>query len=210
MKFRSVLFTAAIVVFTSGATNAAIVNYGDPITGGETEIFSNDVISDGQRGAIFTSPNADSGVFHSYLANNSTITFSYNFPLNCPNFFPTCPVVGATGGVWPSENYAQASTFQPSKFTYHFGDVFAAANLNGSDGFTSITNHSGEVIPISSWFSGLLQQVSNGAGGTVGKINYSVSAVPLPASVVMFGSAVAALFGFSYLSRQRKGAILQA
>lgn len=208
MKFRSVLFIAAMVAFTSGAANAAIVNYGDPITGGATEIFSNDVISDGQSGTIFTSPNADSGVFHAYLAYG-TITFSYN--ISPPNNFPHFPIVGAHGGVngYPLQS-AHATTYGDGKYNFNSLDVFATANLNESDGFTSITNHSGEVIPISSFFFGLLQQVSNGAGGTVGKINYSVSAVPIPASVVIFGSAIAALFGFSYLSRQRKGTILQA
>ena len=48
MKFRSAMIVAAVVAFTSGAANAAIVNYGDPITGGGENITTNDVISDGQ------------------------------------------------------------------------------------------------------------------------------------------------------------------
>ncbi len=211
MKFRSVLFTAAMVVFTSSAANAAIVNYGDPITGGGENITLSKAVQSGQSGTIFTSPNATGGGFHAYLGNNSTITFSYNiFP---PNTFPHIPILAARGGVngYPLQS-AAASTYQDGKHNFNSFDVFATANVHytGGDGSTSITNHSGDVIPFSSVFSGLLEQISNGVGGTVGQINYNVSAVPLPVSVVMFGSAIAALFGFSYLSRQRKGVILQA
>lgn len=213
MKFRSVLFTAAMIVFASGVANAAIVNYGDHITGGEN-VTSSDVISNGQNGSVFISPNAESGGFQAYLANNSTITFSYPFTYILPaNSFVTVPLVYATGGVFPGgeggPNYAHATNYGAGKYNMQFGDVFATANLDA----VSITNRSGEVIPFSTSFFGFLQQFSNGAGGTVGKINYSafdISAVPLPSSVVMFGSAIAALFSFSYLSRQRKGTILQA
>ncbi len=205
MKFRSVVIFSAMVVFMSGAADAAIVNFGSPITGGGENITSSEVISNGQSGSIFTSPNAEGGEFDAYLPNNSTITFSYNFSDSQPSRFIPFPQVSIFGGVFPF-NYAQANTYGDGKFTYHFDDVFATANLTGS----SLTNHSGEVIAFSSYFSGLLQQVSNGVGGTVGKISYSVSAVPLPSSVVMFASAIAALFGFSYLSRQRKSTILQA
>ncbi len=203
MKFRSVVIVAAMIVFTSGTTNAAI--FGDSWSGGgETVTLIKSTMPIGESGTIFTSPNANSGSFQSNLANNSKITFSYTFSSTSPS-----NALGAATGWFNPTYYSQADS---SGFSFYLttASIFVTANISGLNGFTSISNTSGQGIDFASSFYGLLQQVSNGRGGTVGHINYNVSAVPLPASVVMFGSAIAALFGCSYLSRQRKGTILQA
>lgn len=204
---------AAIIAFLPITANAAIVNYGDPITGGGENITLSKAVQSGQSGTIFTSPNAENGGFHASLGNNHTITFSYNFS-SATNFTYGSPQVRVQSGTledfYNGRPSAFATSFGLGKYNYQSSAIFATANIYELGGETSITNNSGGDIPVSSFFGGLLEQVSNGVGGTVGQINYNVSAVPLPASVVMFGSAVAAMFGFASLSRQRKGTILQA
>lgn len=77
--------------------------------------------------------------------------------------------------------------------------VLASANLNaaGTLGTTTITNISGSAAQFQSIFSGL--QTSLGRSVS---ISYSVSAVPLPASLPMFAAVLAGMVGFAMLRRK--------
>ncbi len=196
MKFRSAIMAAAIIMLSAGAANSAVVDYGNPTTGDGENLGYVGLIPADQSGTFFTSPGAAVGVVNGSLANNSRITFSYSFSDMNP-----FSLLAASGGVSDSSHYGSALS---SGFSVSTGGVFATANVSGSNGTTSITNVSGGNIDFSSIFVGLLHLFSNGSGGFVGKINYNVSAVPLPATALMFGSALAAMFACSYFSRQRK------
>lgn len=202
MKFHNAMMAAVVVLFTSGTANAAVVDFGSPTTGGGENIGSVGLIPADQSGTFFTTPSAGVGIAKGTLADNSKITFTYTFSNTSP-----FSLLAASGGNSDTPNYASAIS---NGFSVAAGGVFASANISGQNGSTSITNVSGGNIDFSSIFVGLLQLFSNGSGGFVGKINYNVSAVPLPATVLMFGAAIAGMFGFSNLSRRRKDNILQA
>lgn len=202
MKFHNAIMAAVVVLFTSGAANAAVVNYGDPITGGGGNIGNVGLIPSGQSGTFFTTPGAGIGLILGSIADNSKITFDYTFSNSSP-----ISILGSTGGNSGTSTYAAASS---TGFSIATGGVFASANISGLNGTTSISNTSGGNIDFSSIFVGLLQLFSNGSGGFVGKINYNVSAVPLPATVLMFGAAIAGMFGFSQLTRRKRNSVLQA
>lgn len=200
MKFRNTLIVSIITaVFTSSAASAAIMNYGDPITGGGEALGDVGIIPESQSGTFFTSPNAPAGTISGSLNNNSKITFTYTFS-------PTSPfeVLASLGGVSSTPNFASANSFGGSVST---GTVFATANISGLNGTTTITNVSGGVLGFQSIFAGFLKLFANGSGGFVGHINYNVSAVPLPASVLMFGAAIAGMFGFTRF-KQRKESLV--
>lgn len=201
MKFHNAMLAAAVVLLTSSTANSAVVDFGSPITGGAENMGDVGLIPSDQSGTFFTSPNAGLGIINASIADNSKITFSYDFSSSTP-----VSIVGASGGGSGSSNFATATS---SGFNVATGGVFASANISGTHGITSITNNSGGTIDFSSVFVGLLHLFSNGVGGFVGKINYNVSAVPLPASALLFGTAIASMFGFSYYSRKRRDSILQ-
>lgn len=202
MRFHNAIMAAVAVLFTSSVANSAVVDYGSSVTGGGENIGSVGLIPSDQSGTFFTTPGAGVGLISGIIGNNSKITFSYTFSPSSP-----FSILGSAGGVSGSPNFASANS---NGFSVATGGVFATANISGLNGTTSITNTSGGNIDFSSIFVGLLQSFSNGSGGFVGKINYNVSAVPLPAAALMFGSALAAMFGYSRLSRQRRKGILQS
>ncbi len=192
---------AAIIAFLPITANAAIVDsFGDSLNGGGEDIRLKTIMPIGQSGTIFTSPNATGGAFHANLANNSKITFSYTFSSTSPS-----NALGAATGWFNPTYYSQADS---SGFSLYLttASIFVTANISGLNGETSITNNSGQGIDFTSYFSGHLQQFSNGVRGTVGQINYDVSAVPLPASILMFGTALISMLAFSY--KQRKASML--
>lgn len=202
MKFHNAMVAAIVILFTSGAASAAVVDYGNPTTGGGENIGNIGLVPAGQSGTFFTSPNAGLGLESGSLANNTIIKFNYEFSSSSP-----VDILGSSGGTSGTPDYAAATS---NGFSLSTGGVFATANVSGVNGSTSITNVSGGNINFSSFFVGLMHLFSNGVGGFVGKINYSVSAVPIPASALLFGSAIAGMFGFSYLSRKRRDNIQQA
>lgn len=201
MRFRNAIMTAVVVLFASGAANSAVVDFGSPITGGAENIGSVGLVPSDQSGTFFTTPGAGVGLIAGSLGNNSKITFSYTFSGSSP-----FSILGSSSGVSGSPVFASANS---NGFSVATGGVFATANISGLNGTTSITNVSGGNVDFTSIFVGLLHLFSNGSGGFVGKINYNVSAVPLPATLLMFGSAIAAMFAYSR-SRQRKDGLLQA
>jgi hypothetical protein len=196
MKFRHTLAAIVLSVFTSSAADAAVVNFGSPITGGGENIGNVGLVPSSQSGTFFTSPGAGFGLISGSLSSNSKITFSYTFSSANP-----FEILAASGGTSGTTNFASASS---TGFSTSTGSVLASANISGVNGTTSVTNISGGVLSFSSIFIGFLNLVSNGAGGFIGKINYNVSAVPLPASVLMFGAAIVGMFAFAQFSRQRK------
>lgn len=194
MKFRNTLMAAIIVVFSSNIASAAVVNFGDPITGGGENLGNVGLIPSDQSGTFFTTPNTGFGIISGSLDNNSKITFDYSFSSTSPY-----KILAALGGASGNPDFASAIS---NSFTISTGGAFASANVTGLNGTTSITNLSGGVLNFSSIFLGLLELVSNGSGGFIGKINYNVSAVPLPASVLMFGAAIAGMFAYSRFRRK--------
>lgn len=194
MKIRNALAAVIIAGFTSSAANAAVVDFGNPVTGGGENIGDIGTVSSNQSGTFFTTPNTGFGLITGSLANNSEITFTYTFSNSSP-----FQILASSGGISDSANFASANS---GGFSIATGGAFASANLSGLNGTTSISNVSGSTLSFSSIFVGLLNLVTNGQGGFVGKINYSVSAVPLPSTVLMFGAALAGMFAFS--RKQRK------
>ncbi|MEQ1706509.1 MAG: hypothetical protein ABL867_11150 [Rickettsiales bacterium] len=211
MKFYTTI-VAVIIAFLPITANATVVDFGDPITGlpdinGYNGVHTFADFLPNQTGTIFTTPGASNGLAEGYIPNNHKITFSYSFS-NATLYDPstgTGNLLYMLGG--DAFNSIQVSHSSNDLLPPVAGfEVFAAANISGTSGTTSFTNTSGIQKYFVSYFSGILESVANGQGGFVGKINYSVSAVPLPASVLMFGTALIFMAAFSY--KQRKASIL--
>ncbi len=194
MKLLRTLAAVAIAIFISSTANAAVVNFGNPKTGGGENIPNVGLFSVGQSGTFFTTPSAFFGSINGFIPNNTKVTFTYTLASSGSAF------LGSSGGFSNSPAYASANS---NGFSVATGGVFASANVSGTSGTTSIGNVSGGTINFLSVFIGFLKSFPTGCGCFVGKINYDVSAVPLPASVLMFGAAIAGMFAFSRF-KQRK------
>lgn len=193
MKIRNTLMAVILAVFTSSAANAAVVNYGSPVTGGAESLISTFTsVAAGQSGIFFTSPGVSSGTVLGTLANNLKVTFYYEF-------IGLGKIDISSIGDSSTSSYSAADSINGT--TVAGGGVFATANVTGVNGVTSVSNVSGATQNFTSFFLGKLKLYSN-----VGNIHYNVSTVPLPTSVLMFGAALAAMFAFS--RKQRKASSL--
>jgi hypothetical protein len=199
MKLLRTLAAVAVAIFISSTANAAIVNFGNPVFGGSELIPNVGLIPSGQSGTFFTTPSAFFGIINGSIANNTKITFTYTLANSGSAF------LGSSGGFSNSPAYAAANS---NGFSVATGGVFASANVSGTSGTTSIGNVSGETISFSSVFIGFLKSFASGCGCFVGKINYNVSAVPLPDSVLMFGAAIAGMFAFSRFKQRKESSTL--
>ncbi|MEQ1790456.1 MAG: hypothetical protein ABL857_08430 [Rickettsiales bacterium] len=198
MKLRNILMAVILAVCTSSAANAS-VDFGDSLLGGPASVDMGPLaISGPQDGTFYIERNTvfDGGTIQGILANNSIIEFTYHLAnAILPNSVQSD--VGTSIGIY-SEANSSAGTIAA------VGGVFATANIVSLTGKTSISNFSGAAQSFTTTFSGLLEQFITGSG-TVGRITYTVSAVPIPTSVLMFGAAIIGMFAFA--RKQRKEAI---
>ncbi len=204
MKTKSsalITILATGLILNAGAAYAAIVNYVGNINDMNT-------VSIGQTGTLSS---ANSGGLlvndiQGSLPSNSMITFTYNFggdllsgSLNSGSSYDY---------LLAGDNYNGGALNQaPSNTYYSFGTingnpstslVVASAQIDATTdtGMTSITNNSAGLATFASIFTGLI------AGANNLTITYSVSAVPLPAALPLFGLGLSAL-GFGAWRRKR-------
>jgi hypothetical protein len=135
------------------------------------------------------------------LAANSEVTFTYNYTGLTPAALSMTGIGSNSGGL----AYTSVSGFN-SNGTLLYGTqnqstssptlpIFVTASLTPSSGTasTTIVNASSSSVNFSSIFQDIIFSISSGALTS----SYKVSAVPLPASLVLFASGLLALAGFA-------------
>ena len=142
------------------------------------------------------------------LPSNSMITFSYNFGGSLLSGYLSAGADYSYLMDGDSFNGGALNT-SPTGINYSFGTVngvsstplvMASAQIDtATTGTTVITNNSGGLGTFASVFQGLI------AGNNDVTVAYSVSAVPLPAALPLFGAGLSAL-GFGAWRRRKAAA----
>lgn len=204
-KLILAIAVSSAMLLGAGTASAATVNYnGSNVSMGTVQV--------GQSGSV-SAVNAGGLIINSIsggLPSNSMITFTYNFSGNVLS-----GLLGSAAeysyNLGGNNYYGNALSLQPSSGTISYGMVngatsnslvIASAQIDFATNTAStiITNNSSGLADYASIFTGLM------IGGNTLDIAYSVSAVPLPAALPLFGAGLGALAGFGAWKRKKAAA----
>jgi len=212
MKKHSILAvalaTASLIAFCLPAKASVISNTTDlgTVSAGSVTLYSN-----APANFAFTDYSGD-------LPADTKITFNYSFTdlasggeLEGNGSYP------ASGTIGPSTPNGFSLALSPgtSETEGFIGStpsaplVLASANLSGTGtgtGTVTIINDSSGLASFTAIFSGAFTGISGGKFSE----SYSVSSVPLPATLSMFGGVMLALVGFGWMRRKQDSSIAAA
>ncbi len=206
MNLRKILMVSIISIglaFGANNASAAIVDYsGGDVNMGNVVVGQSGTITGDSLGALIV--NNISGA----LPNNSMITFTYNFAGNLLGG------ILASGAEYSynvgADNFSGSTlSINPMGLQYSFGTTngtssAALAMASAQIDFTAntataiITNDSAGLLDFASFFTGLV------IGDNNLSVAYSVSSVPLPAALPLFGLGLTAFAGYSIRKRKKQ------
>lgn len=214
MKLRSLLVTTAATaaIFAGSPAQALVLDFsGSNVDMGHAVVGQTGTITDIYSNLFALPPNvAGGGTVYGYIPTHSVINFTYTFTGLSNGVLNSYSSYDYTAG---GHHYTGSSTGNSSTGVVNHGEidglatyskVFSTANLTvvnpgTSTGATQIANYAPQYQQFSSGFFGILSTLPPG----VGTITYSVSQIPLPASLPMSLAAIGGLFAYAY-GRKRK------
>ena len=210
MSFGRILAGAAIAMagfVGADSANATVINFsGATVDMGTLVVGQTGTITDPVPGSSVGPYSYQSLYDYGFLSSDAKVNFTYNYSDlvggSIAEFASYSYSVGGdtyagnASGVSPGSNSASGTVNGVGSAPL----VFASANLTATPttGTGVITNVSARSSAFQSAFNGLF----SGTGRLV-SITYSVSAVPLPATLPMFGAALIGLAGFAFYRNRR-------
>jgi hypothetical protein len=200
MKFRHAILPAlAAAISLAGAAHASTVDLGAtyvgetgtiPLSSNVSGLYGNTIIGALPQDSEITFKYTFTGLISGALFAEG----SYNFNGTAVHYYGSSE--DSSTGIHFSQGYTTPKgSASPISATSSL--VLTAANLSGATGSASITNDSTGNANFLVLLLGLFAR-----GGHVA-ITYAVSAVPLPASALLFGLGLALLAGIGAIKRKR-------